>query len=312
MDTQSLLLLLIGAMLLDAVVGEPAWLWKRVAHPVVLAGRAIDRLDHRMNRTDDSSAERRRAGIAAICLLVLGAGILGTIIQNLPFGGLLSLLGAAILLAQRSLVNHVTAVADALDISLPRGREAVAQIVGRDPETLDEAGVARAAIESAAENFSDGVVAPAFWFAVAGLPGIMIYKLVNTADSMIGHRTPRHQAFGWAAARLDDLMNLVPARLTALLFLAVALAPAQLKTVWHDAPRHRSPNAGWPEAAMAIALNLALAGPRRYAGQIVDDPWMNDAGRKLANAGDIRRATGFVWRAFLAAIALALVLLVLL
>lgn len=312
MDTESLLLLLIGAMLLDAVVGEPQWLWNRVAHPVVIAGRAINWLDHRMNRSDDSSSARRRAGIAAICLLVLGAGILGTIIQNLPFGGLLSLLGAAVLLAQRSLVDHVTAVADALDISLPRGREAVAQIVGRDPETLDEAGVARAAIESAAENFSDGVVAPAFWFAVAGLPGIMIYKLVNTADSMIGHRTPRHQAFGWAAARLDDLMNLIPARLTALLFLVVALVPAQLKTVWTDAPRHRSPNAGWPEAAIAIALNLALAGPRRYAGQVVDDPWMNDAGRKLANAGDIRRATGFVWRAFLAAIGLALVLLVLL
>lgn len=312
MDTETLLLLLIGAMLLDAVVGEPEWLWKRVAHPVVLAGRAINWLDHRMNQSDDSSAERRRAGIAAISLLVLGAGILGTIIQNLPFGGLLSLLGAAILLAQRSLVDHVIAVANALDISLPRGREAVAQIVGRDPETLDEAGVARAAIESAAENFSDGVVAPAFWFAVAGLPGIMIYKLVNTADSMIGHRTPRHQAFGWAAARLDDLMNLIPARLTALLFLAVALTPGHLKTVWQDAPRHRSPNAGWPEAAIAIALNLALAGPRLYAGVVVDDPWMNDAGRKLANAGDIRRATGFVWRAFFAAIGLALVLIVLL
>ncbi len=312
MPTETLLLLLIGAMLLDAVLGEPDWLWKRVTHPVVLAGRAIGWFDQRMNRPEDSSSERRRAGIAAICLLVLGAGLLGTIIQNLPFGGLLSLLGAAILLAQRSLVDHVTAVANALDISLPRGREAVAQIVGRDPETLDEAGVARAAIESAAENFSDGVVAPAFWFAVAGLPGIMIYKLVNTADSMIGHRTPRHEAFGWAAARLDDLLNLIPARLTALLFLVVAMAPDKLKTVYRDAPRHRSPNAGWPEAALATALGLALAGPRRYAGQVVDDPWMNPAGRKLANSGDIRRATGFVWRAFIAGIGLALVLLVLL
>ncbi|MDF1720470.1 MAG: adenosylcobinamide-phosphate synthase CbiB [Minwuia sp.] len=312
METDNLLLLLVGALVLDALLGEPDWLWKRVPHPVVLAGRAISWLDHRLNKPDDSSAERRRAGIVALVLLVLGAGILGSIIQNLPFGGLLSLIGAAILLAQRSLVDHVTAVANALEISLPQGRQAVAQIVGRDPETLDEAGVARAAIESAAENFSDGVVAPAFWFAVAGLPGIMVYKLVNTADSMIGHRTPRHEAFGWAAARLDDLMNLIPARLTALLFLAVGMVPGHLRTVWTDAPRHRSPNAGWPEAALAATMNIALAGPRHYAGKTVDDPWMNGNARKLANAGDIRRATGFVWRAFMAGIGLALVLSVLL
>lgn len=308
MDSESLLFLLAGAMVLDALFGEPDWLWKRVPHPVVIAGRAISWLDRRMNLMDDSQAERRRAGILALIILVLGAGLLGTLIENLPFGGLLAMLGAAILLAQRSLTNHVIAVADAMEVSLPEGRAAVARIVGRDPESLDEAGVARAAIESAAENFSDGVVAPAFWFAVAGLPGIMIYKLVNTADSMIGHRTPRHQAFGWAAARLDDLMNLIPARLTAVLFLAVAMMPENARTVWRDAPRHRSPNAGWPEAALAAALGLALAGPRRYGSTTVDDPWMNPEGRRTAGTGDIRRAVGLVWRAFFLGLGLVLVL----
>lgn len=308
MDTENLLFLLAGAMVLDALLGEPDWLWRRLPHPVVLGGRAINWLDRRLNRMDDSSGERRRAGVLAIVLLVLGAGLVGTLIANLPFGGLLSLLGAAILLAQRSLTGHVIDVANALDISLAEGRASVAKIVGRDPESLDEAGVSRAAIESAAENFSDGVIAPAFWFAVAGLPGIMIYKLVNTADSMIGHRTPRHKAFGWAAARLDDLLNLVPARLTALLFLAVAMVPERAGTVWRDAPRHRSPNAGWPEAALAAVLGLALAGPRRYGTTTVDDPWMNGAGRAAANAGDIRRAVGLVWRAFFLGLGLVLVL----
>ncbi|MDF1731540.1 MAG: adenosylcobinamide-phosphate synthase CbiB [Minwuia sp.] len=308
MESEGLLLLLAGAMVLDALFGEPDWLWKRVPHPVVIAGRAIGWLDRRMNLMDDSQAERRRAGILAIVILVLGAGLLGTLIENLPFGGLLAMLGAAILLAQRSLASHVIAVADAMEVSLPEARAAVARIVGRDPESLDEAGVARAAIESAAENFSDGVVAPAFWFAIAGLPGIMVYKLVNTADSMIGHRTPRHEAFGWAAARLDDLMNLIPARLTALLFLTVAMMPEKAGTVWRDAPRHRSPNAGWPEAALAAALGLALAGPRRYGSTTVDDPWMNPEGRRTAGTGDIRRAVGHVWRAFFLGLGLVLVL----
>jgi len=200
------------------------------------------------------------------------------------------------LIAQRSLDTHVAAVAAGLEKEgIDGGRHAVAMIVGRDPDTLDEAGVSRAAIESLAENFSDGVVAPLFWLAVAGLPGILIYKAVNTADSMIGHLSERHSAFGWAAARLDDLVNLPASRLAALwLALAACITPgasasAAWRAVWRDAREHRSPNAGWPEAAMAGSLGLRLAGPRVYHGEVVDDAWMGD-GRAEANAGDIRRA----------------------
>jgi len=173
------------------------------------------------------------------------------------------------------------------------GRAAVAKIVGRDPQTLDAAGVARAAIESLAENFSDAVVAPVFWMAISGLPGAALYKAINTADSMIGHRTPRYEAFGWAAARLDDLVNLPASRLSALLLVAAAAlnknAAAAWRAVRRDASRHRSPNAGYPEAAMAGALGLSLAGPRVYGGVTIDDATMGD-GRRDATAADIRRA----------------------
>jgi adenosylcobinamide-phosphate synthase len=178
----------------------------------------------------------------------------------------------------------------------------VARIVGRDTAALDEAGVARAAIESLAENFSDGVVAPVFWMAVLGLPGAALYKAINTADSMIGHRTPRHEAFGFAAARLDDLVNLPASRLAALCLVAAARwqkdasAAAAWRAVRRDASRHRSPNAGYPEAAMAGALGLSLAGPRRYGGVAVDDALMGD-GRRDANAADIRRALALYRRA---------------
>jgi adenosylcobinamide-phosphate synthase len=203
---------------------------------------------------------------------------------------------ASTLLAGRSLDDHVTDVAEALQSrGLKGGREAVARIVGRDPETLDEAGVSRAAIESLAENFSDGVVAPLLWLIAGGLPGCALYKAVNTADSMIGHRSERYLAFGWAAAKLDDLVNLPASRLSALWLVAAArVTPgadwrrAALSALT-DAPRHRSPNAGWPEAAMAGALGLALAGPRSYAGKRVDDAWMGD-GRRDATAADIQRA----------------------
>jgi adenosylcobinamide-phosphate synthase len=225
---------------------------------------------------------------------------------------------ATTLSAQKSLSDHVEAVARGLDDGLVAGRDAVSRIVGRDPESLDRPGVARAAIESLAENFSDGVVAPAFWLAVGGLAGGVAYKAANTADSMIGHRTPRHEAFGWAAARFDDLVNLPASRLTALLLVgAAALVPgadagAAWRAVWRDAGKHRSPNAGWPEAAMAGALGLALAGPRIYGGVKVDDAFMGDGGRRDATAADIRRALRLFWvadvllMAVLAAVAFAL------
>lgn len=294
------LLILLGALIIDAVVGDPVWLWRRLPHPVTLIGAAIAALDRRFNHADRSFGWRRGAGLLCLGGLLLAAALLGTgvelALRSVDGGKLLIALLAATFLAQRSLYDHVAAVYDAFaEGGLEQARRAVAMIVGRDPAALDEAGVCRAAIESCAENFSDGVVAPAFWFALLGLPGLLIYKVVNTADSMIGHRTARHEAFGWAAARLDDLLNLVPARLSGLLVgLAAPMARGQiasaLRVMVRDARLHRSPNAGWPESAMAGALQLALAGPRRYAERTVDDPFLNADGRKDASPDDIRRA----------------------
>ena len=248
------------AMLLDALLGEPKILWSRLPHPAVLMGRAVAFADARLNQ----GPARHLKGVLAVALLVLGAALLGAVLQAL--GPVAEVIVGAILLAQKSLVQHVTAVAQGLRCGVAPGRAAVAMIVSRDTRDMDRDGVARAAIESAAENLSDGVIAPLFWFLLAGLPGLLVYKIVNTADSMIGYRTPRYAAFGWAAARLDDVLNLIPARLTALL---IALPHGQwraLPAIWRDARRHRSPNAGWPEAAMARALGIALAGPRAYNG----------------------------------------------
>lgn len=286
--------MLAAAMILDALVGEPPSIWSRMPHPVVLFGRLVAWLDRRLN----TGADRRRNGVLAVLALGLATLPVPLLIAALPFGWVLEILGCAILLAQRSLVEHVGAVAVALDRSLGDGREAVARVVGRDPQSLDRAGVARAAIESAAENFSDGVVAPAFWFLLAGLPGIVLYKAVNTADSMIGHRNQRYQEFGRAAARLDDALNWIPARIAGLLICLAGLRPAALTTMWRDAGLHRSPNAGWPEAAMAATLGLALAGPRIYGGVVTDDPYLNAAGSRDAMPRDIRRAVALIWRAW--------------
>ena len=299
--------LLLPALLLDAAFGEPRWLWSRVAHPAVLMGRAVGALDRRWNH----GTARRWRGVAAVAVLVAGAGALGLALAALPGGPLWEVLLAAILLAQRSLADHVQAVGDALRLSLADGRMMVARIVGRDTAAMDQAAVSRAAIESAAENLSDGVVAPAFWFLVAGLPGILIYKVVNTADSMIGHRTPRHEQFGWAAARLDDLLNLIPARLSAVLIAAAAWRPDAAAIVLRDAPRHRSPNAGWPEAAMAVALGVAVSGPRSYGGVMTDQPFVHAEGRRDAGPDDIDGAVRMLWRVWglmLGLVALAAVL----
>ncbi|MEM9145289.1 MAG: adenosylcobinamide-phosphate synthase CbiB [Pseudomonadota bacterium] len=289
------------ALILDAVLGEPEPLWRRLPHPIVLIGRAIARLERGLNR----GAYRRVRGGLAMAFLLLPLGGLGVALSQPLFGGVAEVLLAAVLLAQRSLVEHVRDVADALDRTLGEGRAAVSRIVGRDPDALDEAGVARAAIESAAENFSDGVVAPAFWFAVAGLPGILLYKAINTADSMIGHRTQRYEAFGWAAARLDDLANLVPARLSAVLMVCAGGRLAALRIVLRDAGLHRSPNAGWPEAAMAACLGVAVSGPRSYHGTPTSDPWVHAEGRRNANASDVRAACRLLWRAWAVLLLLA-------
>ena len=287
-------------MLIELGLGYPQRLLRTIGHPVSWIGRLIDALDRQLNRETDAAQKRRAAGIVAVVVVLAIVGTIAFLAErallHLPLGILVAGLLASTLIAQRSLHRHVADVARALEREgVEAGRNAVAHIVGRDTASLDEAGIARAAIESLAENFSDGVVAPVFWMAIAGLPGAALYKAINTADSMIGHRTPRYAAFGWAAARLDDLVNLPASRLSALLLIVAAAlskktsAGAAWRAVRRDAPRHRSPNAGYPEAAMAGALGLALAGPRVYGGVRVEDAMMSD-GRRAADAADIRRA----------------------
>lgn len=289
------------ALLIERFTGYPRPLLHAIGHPVIWIGNLISWLDARLNRPALSPARRRQLGVVALVGIVLVpavlAGIVSGILSKLPLGFILVAIAASSLLAQKSLESHVAAVAKALETGgLEAGREAVSRIVGRDTESLDEAGVSRAAIESLAENFSDGVVAPAFWLGVGGLAVAAAYKAVNTADSMIGHRTEKYEDFGWASARFDDLVNLPASRLTALLivgaafFVSGASAENAWRAVWRDAQKHRSPNAGWPEAAMAGALGLALAGPRVYGGVTVDDATMGDGGRRAATAADIRAA----------------------
>lgn len=293
---------MILAMLLDAVLGEPRWLWSRLPHPAVLMGRVIGWADARFNH----GAAQRAKGVAVMVALGGAALLLGSLLATL--GPFVEVIVAAILIAQRSLVDHVLAVANGLRAGLPEGRAAVAMIVSRDTAAMDESAVARAAIESAAENMSDGVVAPLFWFAVAGLPGLLLYKITNTADSMIGYCTPRHEAFGWAAARFDDLLNLVPARATALLIAVTQGGLRDWRGIIADAGLHRSPNAGWPEAAMARALGIALSGPRAYDGRMQDFAYVNAAGRKPLLSQDIEAAVRVLWQVWVAILCLAVLL----
>jgi len=295
------------AMLIELCFGYPERIAGAIGHPVTWIGHLIDALDRLFNRETVGARARRAAGIVAVLILIVVVGAVGLVVErellHLPFGLLVIGLLASTLIAQRSLHRHVADVAVALEKrGTEAGRTAVSHIVGRDTEALDAAGVARAAIESLAENFSDAVVAPILWLAIAGLPGAALYKAINTTDSMIGHRTRRHEAFGWAAARLDDLVNLPASRLSALLLIAAAglskdaSANGAWRTVWQDAARHRSPNAGYPEAAMAGALGLSLAGPRVYGGVPVEDATMGD-GRRDADSADIVRALALYRRA---------------
>jgi len=270
------------AMTVDAVLGWPGALFARIGHPVTWIGRLISLLDRSWNRSVAAPAIRRIAGVAAALSVIGPCVALGWIVQAVlsPEWGSAMILGilAWPMVALRSLYDHVAAVAQPLQSGdIDAARLAVAQIVGRDPTTLDEAGIARAAIESLAENASDGIVAPVFWGALFGLPGIFGYKAINTLDSMIGHLSERHLYFGWAAARIDDVANFVPARLTGLLFgLVSARFPQALSCMVRDANRHRSINAGWPEAAMAGALGVRLSGPRSYHGSMTEEPWLNE------------------------------------
>ena len=293
------LLLLVAGLVIDALFGDMPAVFRYVPHPVVLAGRAVGFFDRKLNRETRSEVSRRERGIVTVVVLVGGAALIGLIVERVCrdslVGGIVEAVVIGVLVAQRSLYEHVASVAAALSTGgLAGGREAVRHVVGRDPMSLDAHGVARAAIESLAENFSDGVVAPVFWYLLLGLPGLLAYKMANTLDSMIGHRTPHYRAFGWAAARLDDVLNIVPAPLSGVL-LALAAVFAKntrpghaLAIMLRDGRKHHSPNAGWPESAMAGALGLALAGPRRYPEGLVADPWLGD-GSARAGTSDISR-----------------------
>lgn len=289
------------ALAVDRVFGEPEVIWSRVPHPIVMFGNAISFVEKRMNDANKNGYERRRDGFLAIAGLLILSAIAGILIhwlfQKLGISGLiLEGIFASIFLAQHSLIAHVSDVETARrSYGVDAARVSVAKIVGRDPDLLDEAGICRAAIESLAENASDGVVAPVFWFAVLGLPGLLMYKMLNTADSMIGHMNDRYLDFGRASAKLDDAANYIPARVCGLLFVTASLivsgsaaARRSLGVMMRDARLHRSPNAGWPEAAMAGALDLVLGGPRAYPGYAVNEPVLNAAGRRNANGDDIK------------------------
>lgn len=310
----SFALAMLVALAIDAAIGWPNALFQRIGHPVTWIGRLISIADDRLNPVAHGWTTRF-TGLGALLLLIICVGAITGVIQLALPGSLVGTIFLGILawplVAARSMADHVRAVADPLDNGNVVGaRTAVAMIVGRDPEHLDEAGIARAGIESLAENTSDGVIAPLFWGAVGGLPGIALYKAINTADSMIGHRNERYESFGWASARLDDLVNWIPARLTALLFVAASLRPGPaFRTIKADAGHHRSPNAGWPEAAMAAALNVRLSGPRSYGDGVRDEPWVNGAAPD-PTAETLYRGVTLFWRAVgLAALLLAVLAL---
>lgn len=280
-------ILLVG-MTLDALLGEPSWLWSRLPHPAVMMGRVVGWCDRTLNNNTTG------AGLFAVIGLTLGALGLGWGLSLL--GPSAEILIVAILLAQRSLVQHVSVVARDLRISLISARRSVSMIVSRNTSDMSSHDTARAAIESGAENLSDGVIAPAFWTLIGGLPALILYKVINTADSMIGYRTPQHENFGWAAARFDDVLNWVPARLTAGLLWLVGGGVGRWSDIRAEAKRHKSPNAGWPEAVLARTLNISLAGPRKYHGETQDLPWVNPTGRRNINASEIEKAVDQLWR----------------
>ncbi len=304
------------ALIVERWTGYPKSIHDRIGHPVEWLGRLVAMLDLHFNAAEARPLEGKARGALALALLLAAAFIPAWLASNvlaaLPLGWIVEALIATAFIAQHSLRAHVRAVADGLGLSLAEGRKAVAHIVGRDPAQLDESGVTRAALESLAENASDGIVAPAFYYALFGLPGLVLYKAINTADSMIGHKSERYLHFGWAAARLDDLVNLPCSRLAGLLFAGAAgwhqaeHCKTALAAMWRDAPKHVSPNAGWPEAALASALGIKLGGPRSYAGRKVDLAWMGD-GRSDLDRGDIRAGLKLYGRAMTLLFLLALV-----
>ncbi len=286
------------ALLIERLFGYPKPLYEKIGHPVEWFGIILKKLEVLLYDPETEPLQARLRGVAALLALLLivaiPAVIATSILSAFKFGWIIEALLATALIAQHSLYEHVNAVGKGLETSLSEGRKAVAKIVGRDPAALDESGVVKGALESLAENASDGIVAPVLWYALLGLPGIVAYKAINTADSMIGHKSERYIYFGWAAARLDDLINLPASRLTGFLFAAAAAwndkdrGKIALQAMWRDAPKHQSPNAGWPESALAASLGVKFGGPRSYDGSRVNLPWMGE-GREALNRDDIRK-----------------------
>lgn len=286
------------ALLVERLFGYPKPLYDKIGHPVEWFGTVLKKLEALLYDPQAEPMQARIRGLAVLLALLLivtiPAVFVASILSTLKFGWIVEALLATALIAQHSLYEHVSAVGKGLDISLNEGRKAVARIVGRDPAALDESGIVKGTLESLAENASDGIVAPVLWYALLGLPGIVAYKAINTADSMIGHKSERYIYFGWAAARLDDLINLPASRLTGFLFAAAAAWNDQERgklavlAMWRDAPKHQSPNAGWPESALAASLGVKFGGPRSYEGARVDLPWMGE-GRETLNRDDIRK-----------------------
>ncbi|CAI3953354.1 adenosylcobinamide-phosphate synthase CbiB [Commensalibacter papalotli (ex Botero et al. 2024)] len=287
------------AALIDALWGEPKYIYNKIPHPIIWIGKLIDYLDKKLNHTNDPAQQQKQNGFVALSLTIAIPCLVGIFLQKILFKSLpkpiayfLSGVIASIFIAKRSLYEHVHEVEKALTLGdIKSARYAVSQIVGRKTDQLDSSGIARAAIESLAENFSDGVIAPIFWGCIGGLPGIITYKAINTADSMIGHKTKKYKFFGFAAAKSDDYVNYPAARLSALLIiLTTSKKPfSDLKFVAKEAKKHNSPNAGWPEAAMATRLSILLAGPRQYQNYVIDSPWIGTGKSKL-NQIDIQNA----------------------
>ena len=286
------------ALLIERLFGYPKPLYDKIGHPVEWIGTILVKLETLLYESEAEALQARLRGLTALLVLlfivVVPAVLIGSILSTIKFGWIIEALLATAFIAQHSLYDHVGAVGRGLDTSLIEGRKAVAKIVGRDPVALDESGVVKGALESLAENTSDGIVAPVFWYVLLGLPGIVAYKAINTADSMIGHKSERYIYFGWAAARLDDLINLPASRITGLLFVSGAAwndserGKIAMQAMWRDASKHQSPNAGWPESALAASLGVKFGGPRSYAGTPVDLPWMGE-GREVLNRDDIRK-----------------------
>lgn len=299
--------IMIIAVIIDAIWGDPKRLYQRITHPIVWIGKLIEHLDLRLNHPLASSSIQKRKGFYALALTIALPSTIGLLIQHIlfryfpkPIATLFSALIASIFIAGRSLSEHVQAVQIELEKNnMETARIAVGHIVGRKTATLDESGVSRAAIESLAENFSDGVTAPIFWGCIGGLPGIIAYKAINTADSMIGHTTKRHKYFGYASAKLDDYINLPASRLSALwITLATKKHPISfMKSVASEAKKHNSPNAGWPEAAMALCMNIQLAGPRQYQETLMNTPWIGQ-GRSGLNHKDIKSALSIFQKSY--------------